>query len=297
MRWVTLAANTMLGVVMLAACGSSKSDFLNDDHQVDATTGGGSGNQTSSTASAGGSGGTNTTAGDSGTTSGAGGTGGSGSGGAGATSGDMGTTGSSGGDASNTTNTTGQGGTGGAPDGSCRKDADCGLATNAAECCATCAAAYPNDVIASDPCLVAKGETDSKKCDTPVCTDVLCPAVVCDEPVAAVCKNRQCVATYECPEGTLLDRGSCVPPCTSHDDCVVATRSGDCCGGCPSAYHRQVVEADPCLVPSGKPAPEACLPDPEECSLVLCPDILCVEPGSPVCDERGMCAMTMGFRD
>jgi len=298
MKRVTLLVGTTALVATLAACGSAKSDFINDDPQVNTASSGGSGNQGTATTGDDGSGGTaqaSTNAGASSTTSGAGGTGGSS--GAGTTTGDMGTTGSSGGGPSSSTSTSGNGGTGGATDLSCRKDADCGLATNTSECCATCAAAYPNDVIANDPCLVAKGETDTKSCQAPVCTDVLCPAVVCEEPVSAVCKNGQCVATYECPEGTLLDRGSCVPPCETHDDCVVATPAGDCCGACPSAYHRQVVEDDPCLVPSGKPAPKECLPDQEACALVLCPEVLCVEPGSPICDEQGRCAMTMGFRE
>jgi len=298
MRWVTRIAATSALVASVSACGSAKSDFINDDPHVSSTNSGGSTTQGTSTTGDDGSGGTaqgSTTAGASSTTSGAGGTGGSS--GAGATSGDTGTTGSSGGAPTSTTSTSAGGGTGGAPDRACRKDADCGLATNAAECCAVCAAAYPTAVIASDPCLVAKGETDTKSCEAPACTDVLCPAIVCEEPVAAACKNGQCVASYECPEGMLLDRGSCVPSCATHDDCVVATPTGDCCGGCPSAYHRQVVEADPCLVPSGKPAPKECLPDQEECALVLCPEVLCVEPGSAVCDEQGFCAMTTGFRE
>ena len=282
MRWVTRIASTTALVATVSACGSSKSDFLNDDPRIDSANSGGSGTQGASTTGDDGSGGTaqgSTTAGASSTTSGAASTGGSG--GAGASSSATGTS----------------GGTGGASDRDCTRAADCGLATNAAECCAGCAAAYPKNAIADDPCLVAQGETDSEKCDAPVCTDVLCPAIACEEPVAVACKHGQCVVSYECPEGTLLDRGSCVPPCTTNDDCVVATPAGDCCGGCPSAYHRQVVEADACLVPSGKPAPKECLPDPEACSVVLCPDVLCVEPGSAVCNEQGMCAMTAGFTD
>lgn len=282
MKWATLITGASALVATVSACGSSKSDFLNDSPRIDSANSGGS--QGTSTAGDDGSGGTaqgSTTAGASSTTSGASSTGGASGGGA--SIGDTGTTGSS--------------GTGGAPDRDCTRAADCGLATNAAECCAGCAAAYPKAAIASDPCLVAKGETDSKSCQAPVCTDVLCPAIACEEPVGVACKHGQCVASFECPEGTLLDRGSCVPPCTSNDDCVVATPAGDCCGGCPSAYHRQVVEADACLVPSGKPAPQECLPDQQACAFVVCPDVLCVEPGSAVCDETGVCAMNTGFTD
>ena len=147
----------------------------------------------------------------------------------------------------------------------------------------------------SDPCLLGSGENDSGKCEPIVCPAVVCEP--CEEAVYASCEAGQCIAQSACPEGTIPDRGSCVPPCASNDDCVVATRVDSCCGGCPDAYHRQVLEADACLVPQGQSAPKACLPDPEECALVLCPDILCVGPGSPVCDEQGMCAMTSEFTE
>lgn len=298
--WLALAPG-------LVACGSTKYDFINDDPEVTSGSSGGTSSQTTTAGSNDGSGGSSDTtsassaeSGAASTTSGAGGNGGSGSTSTSSGTG-AGVTGSSGGSSAtssaNTTGRAGDGGVGGVPDGDCRDDADCGLATNIAACCVECAAAYPTDVIANDPCLLGKGENDARKCEQPVCTEVLCPAIACEEPVHAACDAGKCVAEYECPAGTFLDRGSCVPPCTSNDDCVIATHAGECCEDCPAAYHRQALEDDACLVPSDKPTPPACMPDPEECTLILCPAVLCAGPGSPVCDEQGVCAMTAGLTE
>lgn len=282
----------------LLACGSSKSD-LNDDPGVTNTTAG------SDDGSGGTGDATSTTARESGaasTTSGAGGTGGSGpvstsGGGAGTTASSGGTSATSAASTTGRAGDGGDGGVGGAPGRECRDDGDCGLATSIAACCPDCAAAYPAEVIADDPCLLGKGENDAGKCEKQVCTDVLCPAIACEEPVHAACDAGKCVAEYECPGGTFLDRGSCVPPCTSDDDCVIATHAGECCESCPDGYHRQALEHDACLIASGKPAPAACMPDPEECALILCPAVLCAGPGSPVCNEQGVCGMTQGLSE
>lgn len=302
------AAAWLALVPAVVACGSSKSDFINDDPEVSSGSGGSSSPSTAagSNDGTGGSGDVSSAGGsDSGatsTTSGAGDTGGSGPGST--SGGGAGATGSAGGAASTSSASTtgragagGAGGVGGAPSRECREDTDCGLATNIAACCPECAAAYPTDVIADDPCLLGKGENDAGKCEQPVCTDVLCPAIACEEPVHAACDAGKCVAEYECPLGTFLDRGSCVPRCTTNDDCVIATHAGECCESCPDAYHRQALEQDACLVPSGKPAPAACMPDPEECALILCPAVLCAGPGSAVCNEQGVCGMTAGLTE
>ncbi|HEY6726508.1 MAG TPA: hypothetical protein VI197_20880 [Polyangiaceae bacterium] len=294
-----LAAAWLALAPALVACGSSKHDFINDDPEV---TSGSSGQASAAgnTDGSGGSGEASTASGhDSGaasTMSGAGGTGGSGSvstsgsgAGAGGTSAST-----SGGNTTGNGGDGGNGGVGGAPGRECRDDAECGLATNIAACCPECAAAYPTDVIADDPCLLGKGEKDSGKCEKAVCTDVLCPAIACEEPVHATCDAGKCVAEYECPDGTFLDRGSCVPRCTTNDECVIATRAGECCESCPDGYHRQALEQDACLVPAGKPA-AACMPDPEECALILCPAVLCAAPGAAVCDDQGVCGMTRGL--
>lgn len=176
----------------------------------------------------------------------------------------------------------------------CEADTDCGLATNAGTCCSGCADAYPTDLIESEPCLLKPGESRSSSCEAPDCDHVQCPSIDCIAPVYAACEEKRCVPRYECPDGMVDSGGRCVPACTSHEDCVVAERVDTCCAACPSAEHRTVVEGEPCVVPYGEMPPPECTPDPKECALVLCPQVLCTAPGEAVCMENGRCAMRVG---
>jgi hypothetical protein len=125
---------------------------------------------------------------------------------------------------------------------------------------------------------------------------VLCPAIACLDAKYAACEENRCVTKYECPDGMIDDRGSCVPPCESNEDCTIATYHGACCGSCPGAYHRQTVEQQACLVEHGEPSPDNCQPDPKECSLVACPQVLCVEPGTATCGMDGRCVTQPGVQ-
>ena len=174
----------------------------------------------------------------------------------------------------------------------CTGDSDCGLATNLGKCCTGCKEAYPKELIDSEPCLASDGNQDPN-CEQPRCAEVPCPGAACVEPTHAACEQNRCVAKYECPDGTIDDHGHCVEPCDTDEDCVIATEAGNCCGSCPAAYHRQTVEQEECLVPYGEDTPEKCMPN-QDCSLVLCPELLCVEPGTAVCRDDGRCAVENG---
>lgn len=276
------------GVLAVSACGGSR--FSSDGHAGDSeTSAGGSGANTygSNTSSTGGVASSSTMSSS---------TDGTGTGGAETTS----------------SATTGSGGTGGtapcnldcelardeggrvlcecAPqNGECMSDSDCDLATNLAECCPGCKQAYPKKLIDSEPCLVTDGASDPK-CERPECAEVFCPAAACAEPVYAACQQNKCVAKDACPDGTIEEYGHCVTPCESDDDCVIATQAGTCCESCPAAYNRQTVEREECLVAAGEEAPSQCKPT-QDCSVVLCPAVLCVAPGTATCQDDGRCIM------
>jgi hypothetical protein len=175
------------------------------------------------------------------------------------------------------------------PEVECETDADCVLANNLGACCSGCSDAWPADLVESEPCLVTAPDWSDADCETPDCTQTVCPAIACEQVRYATCEDHRCVGMYECPDGMVFDHGHCVSMCEENDECVIAWNAGSCCGGCPIPVHRQVLEEDPCMVPYGQEAPEECAPNPADCALVGCPDVLCLEPGAAVCAEGGVC--------
>jgi hypothetical protein len=171
----------------------------------------------------------------------------------------------------------------------CESDADCTLAINIGVCCSGCTQAWPSQLVETEPCLAGGPNYSGAGCETPDCTAAICPAIACEQMRYAACEDQRCVGKYECPAGMVFDHGHCVHPCEGKDDCAIAWQASSCCGGCPIPVSREVLALDQCMVPYGEEAPEECYPGTEECSLVGCPDILCLEPGEPVCTEDGVC--------
>ncbi len=293
-------------VPLVVACGGSSFQSGDTGSGDDSSSSGGTASSNDATTSSGNSGGTSSASGT--TTTGSGTNGNSAGGTAASSTSGSATTGTGGGSGGVGG---GSGGTGGStctltcelardangnelcrcarPEEECEKDADCTLATNGGVCCGSCQDAYPKSVVDSEPCLVEPGGANDPKCEHPDCTNVLCPAIACPAAAYAACEERKCVPKYECPEGMLEENGRCVPPCHDNEDCVLATYAGNCCGGCPAAYNRYTVDQEECLVAEGDEVPERCRPDPKECSRVGCPQVLCVAPGEPVCQDDGHC--------
>ena len=175
------------------------------------------------------------------------------------------------------------------PEGACTNDDDCVIARRLDLCCGECPRAVSRVETEANVCLARFGDPAPSSCYPATCGDEPCLPEACAPGLAAECgPDNRCTERSCAPDEVEGPGGECVPRCTSHADCVMATHVVGCCYDCQGAYHRSLAAERPCLATADGVPPSECMGDLDFCSAADCPDIDCVE-GHAVCMDSGDC--------